>query len=338
MSQQSTERVDGNLSSRGHATTGALNYLSANVQSSLYRNGAVLIRRNAQGSDDGAKGLDLDERVAQIFDARELSGADRRTVHANGFELIDCPLDKPKLDFFDQDQVVGAYYPECAAAVAAATGARAFAFDHNVRSASGKETATKIKGGQEVQGPAHVVHGDYTLTSGPQRLRDLANPPSLNDTYRNHLAKGETLIAASTVEQALSKGGRFAIINVWRNIAEEPVVTHPMAFCDGRTVGPEDLVVFEIHYQDRIGENYFAKFADPHRWYTYPQARKAEAILIKQWDSSGTLAATDGAESDGSVADAPCSFSFHSAFKDPQTPPNAPDRWSIEVRCLVIYD
>ena len=35
--------------------------------------------------------------------------------------------------------------------------------------------------------------------------------------------------------------------------------------------------------------------------------------------------------------DQPCTFSFHSAFKDPATPADAPDRWSIEVRCIVIY-
>jgi hypothetical protein len=34
----------------------------------------------------------------------------------------------------------------------------------------------------------------------------------------------------------------------------------------------------------------------------------------------------------------PCTFSFHSAFDDPSTLPNAPDRWSIEVRCVVFYD
>ena len=36
--------------------------------------------------------------------------------------------------------------------------------------------------------------------------------------------------------------------------------------------------------------------------------------------------------------DAPCTFSFHSAFEDPMTAPDAPDRWSIEVRCVALYD
>ena len=49
---------------------------------------------------------------------------------------------------------------------------------------------------------------------------------------------------------------------------------------------PDDLVVFEIHYADRIGENYFAKHADAHRWYFYPALTRDEALLIKQWDSA----------------------------------------------------
>ena len=62
-----------------------------------------------------------------------------------------------------------------------------------------------------------------------------------------------------------------------------------------------------------------------------------EAMLIKQWDSFGPLAQSDGKESDASVENAPCTFSFHSAFEDLSVSDDAPDRWSIEVRCLVIY-
>ena len=211
------------------------------------------------------------------------------------------------------------------------------AFDHNVRSASGKESGRRIEGGQHVQPPAHLVHGDYTLTSGPQRLRDLAKPPSTNDTYRTLLADGATLLDGTSVAHALD-GGRFAIINLWRNIAPEPVATHPLALCDATSVRPDDLVVFEIHYADRIGENYFAKHADQHRWYFYPAMTGEEALLIKQWDSAGGLARSGGAKADAMCPDSPCTFSFHSAFEDPTTAPDVPDRWSIEVRCVALYE
>ena len=318
---------------------GSFRYLKPSVEHSLYRNGKVYTRRDVDGSDDAFIGVDLESRDMPVHDARRLeAGPARRTLRDNGFEMLPRPLADPDLDFFDHAQVVRGYYPQCVEIVREASGASiAAAFDHNVRSASGKKSKRRIEGGQQVQGPAHLVHGDYTLTSAPQRLRDLTKPPAINDTYRTALAEGETLLDGDAVERAIADG-RFAIINVWRNIAAAPVATHPLALCDAASVRPQDLVVFEIHYSDRIGENYFAKHADEHQWYFYPGLTRDEALLIKQWDSDGELARSKGANADAVNRQAPCTFSFHSAFEDPTTPEDAPDRWSIEVRCVALYD
>ena len=318
-------------------TSGGFNYLDDGVKPSLYRNGRVLTRRDADGNDDGTTGLSTREVELDVFDARALVGSAPLTCDANGFELLDAPLPDDRFDFLDHATVVTAYYGQCARLVAERTGARVFPFDHNIRSISGKRSARRIAGGQQVQEPLHLVHGDYTLTSAPQRLRDLTRPPGGNDTLSSILPAGETLIDPATAERALD-GGRFAIVNVWRNIAETPVEAHPLALCDSRTVVPDDLVVFEIHYRDRIGENYFARHADAHRWYYYPRMTRDEALLIKQWDSAGTFARTNGTQADAEQTGAPRTFSFHSAFDDANAPQNAPDRWSIEVRCMVVYD
>jgi hypothetical protein len=316
---------------------GIFQYMTPSAEPSLYRNGKVLTRRDKSGSDDGRLGVDLEPREMPVRDARALPASARRTLAANGFELLPAPLDASGLDFFDHGQVLRDYYPACAEIVRAASGAaQVVAFDHNVRSAAGKQDKQRIKGGQEVQGPARVVHGDYTLTSAPQRLRDLARPPGLNDTMRAMLADGEALLDPDAVERALGDG-RFAIINLWRNIAETPVETHPLALCDATSVRPEDLVVFEIHYHDRVGENYFAKHADGHQWFFYPALTRDEALLIKQWDSAGPLARSNGADPDAANPDTPCTFSFHTAFEDPTTRADAPVRWSIEVRCVALY-
>ncbi len=129
-----------------------------------------------------------------------------------------------------------------------------------------------------------MVHGDYTLDSGPRRLRDLATAPTGNDTYRTALAEGCSLLDGSDVARAL-EDGRFAIINLWRNIAPEPVAREPLALCDATSVDPDDLAVFEVFYSDRVGENYLAKHAERHRWCYYPALTREEALLIKQWDS-----------------------------------------------------
>ena len=316
---------------------GTFRYMQPSAESSLYRNGKVLSRRDRDGSDSGLLGVDLEDREMTILDARTVTQTEQPTLVENGFELLDRPTASPDLDFLDHDAVTRTYYPECAEIVRAATGAvTVAAFDHNIRSATGKSGKRRIAGGQQVQGPAHLVHGDYTLTSAPQRMRDLTRPPTLNDTYRTVLAEGETLLDAAAVEQAITDG-RFALINVWRNIAREPVATRPLALCDGMSVHPEELVVFEIHYSDRIGENYFAKHDARHRWVYWSAMTRDEALLIKQWDSAGELARSEGARGDSDGVDRHCTFSFHSAFEDPATPPDAPDRWSIEVRCAVLY-
>lgn len=316
---------------------GSFNYLAESVTPSLYRNGKVLTRRDPDGSDAGTEGVELEPHAMPVHNARLLDEQSKCTLQTNGFELLLRPLADVGQDFFSHESVTRSYYPECARIVRDVTGA-AFvaAFDHNVRSARGKKSQRRIEGGQQVQGPAHIVHGDYTLTSAPQRLRDLTRAPTGNDTLRAVLADGQALLDAAEVERILDLG-RFAIINVWRNITADPVATHPMALCDGQSVDTEDLVVFEIHYQDRIGENYFAKYSAAHQWFYYPAMIRDEALLIKQWDSAGVLATSNGKAADHTKPGTPCTFSFHSAFKDPDTPEDAPDRWSIEVRCIALY-
>lgn len=318
--------------------TGELTYLSASVDSSLYRNGMVFTRRDGSGNDGFWEGAPLEKRQVPVHDARSLSDAQRPTLDANGFEMLDCPLAVTDLDFLDHDQVVRDYYKQCADVVRNASGA-AFvaAFDHNIRSVSGSRSKRRSDGGQQVQPPLHMVHGDYTLTSAVQRVRDLTKPPSTNDTYRTLLSDGACFLNASDVDNALTKG-RFQIINLWRNIAQDPVATHPLALCDAATVHPRDLVVFEIHYADRIGENYYAKPSGEHRWHFFSALTRDEALLIKQWDSAGELARSKGANADATRPAAPCTFSFHSAFEDTTQPPDAPDRWSIEVRCVALFD
>jgi len=320
---------------------GTLTYLGQSVDSSLYRNGKVFTRRDRDGSDDATHGVVMEELAVEISNARLLDQTERRKIEIHGFELLYRPLQRPHLEFFDHYQVVNEYYPECAEIVKQSTSAsRVFAFDHNIRWAAGKDSNKRITGGQQVQGPIHGVHGDYTLVSAPQRLRDLANPPGINDTLRSVLSEGESLLTADIVNWTLDENKRFAIINIWRNIDHGPVASDPLALCDGQSVQPNDLVVFEIHYHDRIGENYFAKYALQHEWWYYPAMRRDEVVLIKQWDSAGALALSHGRRADSSVGNgnAPCTFSFHSAFSDPDTPPDAPERQSIEVRCVVLFD
>ena len=86
------------------------------------------------------------------------------------------------------------------------------------------------------------------------------------------------------VENAVVGKRRFALVNVWRNIQKDKVVNqYPLACVDAESTCFDHLRTFQIHYADRIGENYFVCHNENHKWWYYPQMSNDEALLIKQW-------------------------------------------------------
>jgi hypothetical protein len=145
--------------------------------------------------------------------------------------------------------------------------------------------------------PAKRVHNDYSYAAAPQRVRNL-----LPD-------EAEWLLAH-----------RFAIVNLWRPI--RTVLESPLALAEWPSIAEEDLVPTSLIYADRVGETFSVRHSHRHRWVYFPAQTPAEALLIKGFDS-----ATDGR----------ARLSFHAAFDDPSSPPDAPLRESIEVRALVSW-
>ena len=132
-------------------------------------------------------------------------------------------------DFFDEDEIKRVYYPEMEALVKAESGAkRVVVFDHTLRTADDALTARRSK----IREVVRRAHNDYTEWSGPQRVRDLL-PDEADELLKR----------------------RFAIIQVWRPI-RHPVETHPLAICDARSVSPDDFVISERRYPNRIGQTY----------------------------------------------------------------------------------
>src|SRR5260370_16998710 len=171
--------------------------------------------------------------------------------------------------------------------------ARLVVFDHNVqpaRIARGGE-----KGGRE---RVKFAHNDYTIKSGPQRVRDLV---------------------PDEADRVL--GQRFALINLWRPI-RGPVEESPLAVCDAHSIAQRDFVPTDLKYRDRTGEVYSLAFNPNHRWFYFPQMQTNEALLLKCYDS---------------MEDGRPRFSAHSAFDDPTSPPNAAPRESIEAQTLVFF-
>jgi hypothetical protein len=153
--------------------------------------------------------------------------------------------------------------------------------------------------GNPIKLPASRVHNDYTAWSAPQRVRDLMGDEA---------------------EELLKH--RFAEINLWRPI-RGPLLRSPLALCDAQTLAEENLVASDLRYPDRTGETYAVTYNPAQRWYYFPKMQADEAVLIRCFDSGRSGAAR---------------FSAHGAFEDPESPPDAPPRESIEVRTLVFFD
>jgi len=198
-------------------------------------------------------------------------------------------------NFYDEHEVRTVYYPEVERLIEKVTGAaKVLVFDHNVRC---RPMAKRGENGAHE--PVRLAHNDYTIKSGPQRVRDL--------------------LEADEAELRLTQ--RFAVMNVWRPI-RGPVQETPLAVCDARSIAREDFVSTDLVYRDRIGEVYSLAFNPHHRWFYFPHMQTNEALFIKGFDS---------------LDDGRARFTAHSAFDDPTSPPDAAARESIEARTLVFF-
>ncbi len=151
---------------------------------------------------------------------------------------------------------------------------------------------------KQVGGPVRGAHNDYTDWSGPQRVRD---------------------ILPDEAEELLK--GRFGVIQTWRPI-NRPVIRDPLAICDALSTGMEGAIPTARIYPDRRGETLHYTFNPNHYWYYFPHMERHEAVVFKTFES----------EKDGRAR-----WTLHCAFDDPDTPPDAPARESIEMRTLAFF-
>ena len=214
------------------------------------------------------------------------------SLDTSGFMLVEHRTQVR--DFFDPEELKRVYYPEVIALVQRLSGAkRVVVFDHTLRSGDEGEREAKL-----IREPVLSAHNDYTEWSGPNRVRE---------------------VMGAEADELLKR--RFAVIQVWRAIGK-PIVSNPLAMADARSVAPEDLLIAERRYPNRVGQTYRLKHNARHRWFYFPEMRRDEAIVFKVFDS----------EKDGRAR-----FTPHTSFDDPATPPGAPPRQSVEARTLAFF-
>ena len=229
-----------------------------------------------------------DRRQVEIRSGR----AGTFSLDANGFTLV--PHATQVVDFLDEKEIRATYYAEVAALIRQVSGAaRVVVFDHTVRSGDEAEREARL-----LREPVLSAHNDYTEWSGPNRVREVL-PDEADDLLKR----------------------RFAIIQAWRAI-NRPIQSNPLAIADATSIAPEDLLIAERRYPNRVGQTYRLKYNAAHRWFYFPEMRRDEALVFKVFDSD---------------KDARARFTPHTSFEDPSTPPGAPPRQSIEARALAFF-
>ncbi|MCW5314171.1 methyltransferase [Nostoc sp. KVJ3] len=231
-----------------------------------------------------------------IYNARSIS--DNILLDREGFAFTEHY--SSVRDFYDEDEIRRVYYPEAEQLLKEVTsGTKVVIFDHTLRNAGQSKP-----GENNIKEPAKRVHNDFTAKSGYTRTRlELAARGIDNDEI-------DTLLQQ-----------RFAIINLWRAIAQ-PIQESPLAVCDAQSIQSTDLVAGDLVYRDRVGETYAVTYNPKHKWFYFPQMQRDEALFIKCFDSTENGHAR---------------FAAHTAFEDPTSPADAPPRESIELRTIVFY-
>ena len=216
-------------------------------------------------------------------------------------------------DWTDDVEIATVHYPEAEALARSVTG-----FDHALVADHVKRSATDAKRERE-QHPVRLVHSDFSDDYGDHVRRN----------YRNVRGRGAAALArAGLTGDDVAGARRIVMLQLWRNLGA-PKMDLPVAWCDARTVTRDELVPFR--YTGYVaGADAFDAVAiaaptepDRHGWYTFPALTDDEVVVFRTYDTEMVPAGTTY-------------FTPHSAFDDPTVGPDAPPRFSIELRIVCL--
>jgi hypothetical protein len=235
--------------------------------------------------------LDIDAQNMAVIDARGSSPS----LDVEGFTLVQHQSDVA--DFADETAVWTVHRAEIAALVQSLSGA------------------------------------DLVLVNAPGLLRfseKSGRAGSLNNSMPARFAHvditdatARTFAAQSTPEGKTIR--RHAHYNVWRAISDPPQDV-PLAVCDARSVGENDLIVADAIFDapdqpEWSFEGWVVAHSPSHRWHWFSNMNRNEALVFKTNDSDPSKARCVP----------------HVAFDDPDCPEDAPPRISIEMRAIAYW-
>ena len=245
--------------------------------------------------------------TVRIYDARPIQNA--FSLDQEGFCLVkhasriatDPAIRTANLTHeMDRNPVNNAYHREVAEFLRQLTGAREV-----IEQKSGLIVRTSVQAKNRTWAPpAGFVHLDYV--------------PETAEMFKRISLEAEGLEPAPF--------RRFAMYQTWRALSPPPQ-DNTLAICDGRSVPPEDAIVFEalVGPKGVPGSEFKArmcKYRPGHRWYFFSRLRPDELLIFKGYDSEVPYAMN----------------AMHTAFDNPAAGPNALPRESIEARFFAFFE
>ena len=225
---------------------------------------------------------------------------DKPSLKKEGFMLVDHKTTVG--NFRDEDQIARVYLPEIAQLVQQRTGAcKVLMAPRGVLRFSEK---SQEYGSRSNTRPARFAHVDFTSKALPVLLNPLLKTAQLSEP----------------------PGRRYIGFNAWRVLSQPPQDV-PLTVCDMRTIVEADLVtadaVFDVPgVREWSFEGYLIRRNPAHRWCYFSNMTPDEVLIFKSYDSTAH----------------PLQCVPHVAFNDPNCPPDAPPRHSIEVRGYAFFD
>ena len=268
------------------------------------------------GELEGTPRFDLDAKQTRIafephkvtiYDARPIG--DQFSLDREGFALVEHRSDiaiSAEMRALNSDHemesnpVNDAYHREVAEFLRQVTGARDV-----IGQRSGLIVRTSIAAKNRTwAAPAGFVHLDYV----PETAR----------MFREISIAGEGIVIAPY--------RRFAAYQTWRVISQPPQ-DNTLAICDGRSVSPDDAVVFDavVGPPGKPGSQFQArmcKYGPDHKWFYFPDMHPGELLVFKGYDSKIPNAMN----------------AMHTAFNDPSAGVGAIPRESIEARFFAFFE
>ena len=169
--------------------------------------------------------------------------------------------------------------------------------------------------------PIPFVHSDFAA----------GHADIIRRMYREPTEAGSAALARNGVTpDVVSDATRILVLQFWRNLGPAKM-DYPIAFCDARTVSPDEARSFHVSDYAGTGASFDALgIVEPdsgprHQWYVFPEMSSGEVVVFRTYDTE-------------LVGAGKTFFTPHSAFRDPEVDVGRPARSSIELRatCLCI--